>query len=274
MSFVARSSRLHARDLVASAFYALVLSVCCLVLPAYAVDTTINVSVYDNQPAEFDLNASVDAKIDGSITINGQSRNISQIMVYIDGIYSSTFPLDVGAPTFTISIQVSSGEHSVKLVAIDPFTGTQIERDMVVSYVPGSLPVVRLATSSEAEQVVNNVVNQSKATAQKAVDEMQTQINDASTAGPMKQLTDGLYGGMVDLGIVLPVSQQQTAIMVARMVLITLGMLLIMLPWQAYWWVIRRLPFIPFVDEPTIKVNMPIRIIGAVLVAVPFMFMH
>lgn len=273
MLFVAKNNQLRAYALIASIAAISFFGTILVSLSALAVQTTINVSVYDGRTATF--TPSVDStSSNGTIKITGDAHNISQIMVYIDGIYSSTFPLEMGAPTFEINLQVSSGEHIVKLVAIDPFTSGQIEHILTVSYTPGSTPVIKEQGSPRAGQIIKDVTRQSGEVAQATIDEFKDQLDSASNQGPMKDATDGLYNGLVDMGVVSPDSPEQTTTMVGRIIVIVMGLLLVIIPWQIYRLLIKRLPFVPRVDTRSYKVTLPIRLVGVTLVLLPFVFMQ
>lgn len=191
-----------------------------LVAPsAYAVGPSIRASVYDGKPAQMSITAPVNnAKIDNSlITITGSVHNIGQIMVYFDGAYSMTHPLDTGASTYSIDTTVSSGRHTIKLVGINPFDGTTLEESVTFIYTP--------APAKPRDEPVTKVVE----TAQATQEYMEEQVEQASTTGPAVMVSEFAYDIMKSLDIIPSAGTEEAGKMAVRFWSVSTGTALLVL---------------------------------------------
>lgn len=232
--------------------------------------TGINLVVRDTLPPTLAVTSPVSGTtINGpQLTIAGTLHNIGQIMVYIDGVYRSTIPVDIGASTFSAVITLDPGPHALHLVGYDPYTSTQLDQVFSVTYTPVTPTAAPQPTPG---QVVNNVVGQGAQVANQTIGQAQSQINAASEVGPMKTLTDGLFTVLVDAGVIVPSSTSQTKLMLTRVGMVSAGFALTILPGAAYWWIMRRMPLLIRSTALAGPVPWMVRLVGIGLMAVPFL---
>lgn len=66
-----------------------------------------------------------------SVTISGTVNVASSIEVYIDDVYSSTVPIGLSQNTFTTTVSLNVGTHTIKLYA-NPTCGSEVGTDAIV----------------------------------------------------------------------------------------------------------------------------------------------
>lgn len=237
------------------------------VLPrvASAVDTFVHAAVRDNQPAAMVVTgpANNTTQSSSSVTLTGTVHNISQIIVLIDGVYTTTVPLDLGATTYTIVLIVTPGTHTIVLQGIDPFSGVQIDRSVAVTYDPMQAPTE--PTPPPVQQTVG------KGTGAAAQLQQQTtqQITTATSNGPLKVMLDGAYGMLTTLGLVTVRDTTGPPTMVWRFILMSTGAVLLVAPWV----LTAGLSLLPKAPVRLIacfkRHGIVLRVIGAVLCIIP-----
>ena len=246
-----------------------------------ANSTTVSVNLRDSLPASITVGQPDIGIINNpNVTLTGTVHNISQIMVYIDGAYNSTVPLDAGADTYTVSLTLAPGQHTIKLIAIDPYTSTQIEKTISVTYdstaqIPSqgnsgggavnSAPNVNNAIHVGANKVGGEVVQ--------AQQDAQGQLNQASEApGLLKNVADVSYQFLSSVDLISKNDGSGLKTMGWRFVLVTLGLVLAVLPWTVYTLAVK-LHIAPALTARTGKATIPVRIIGLLLLIIPFLFL-
>lgn len=75
-----------------------------------------------------------------NVQISGQVANATQIDISIDGQYSSTVPLGATQTSYSTTVQLSSGTHTVSLLANDVCNNQDATASVVVTYQPQSTP--------------------------------------------------------------------------------------------------------------------------------------
>jgi hypothetical protein len=73
---------------------------------------------------------------DPSVPIAGTTSQSSQIVVSVDDVFDSVIPLSIGQSSFTGSVQIAQGTHTIKVVAISSCPGTDGSASSVVTYEP------------------------------------------------------------------------------------------------------------------------------------------
>lgn len=108
----------------------------------YAQDSSVQATV-DNG----DVHPALSLTLSSPVTVtnmpfelSGSVQDITQIQVYVDNIFSVTVPLSVGATSFSTSLIVSAGTHSVKLVGVSPFADRSPTASIAVTYTPTQIP--------------------------------------------------------------------------------------------------------------------------------------
>lgn len=246
-----------------------------------ATGSTISVAVRDNMPASITVNQP-DTSIYNTwnVILTGTVHNISQIMVYIDGTYDSTVPLDAGADTYTVALTLPPGQHNIKLVAIDPYTSTQIEKRLVITRDPAIRPPINNPienTHDTATPTVSGAVNvganKVSGVVVQAQQDVQGELNQASEApGLLKSVADVSYQFLSSIDLVDKNDGTGLKTMGWRFVLVVTGLILAILPWSVYALAVR-LHIVPMLDLHNSKVIVAIRIIGIVLLVIPFLLL-
>jgi len=111
--------------------------------PVGAQDTAINVAVcgvgssaqltIDTPPSDSVVNTP-------NVQISGQVANATQIDISIDGQYNSTVPLGATQTSYSTSVQLSSGTHTVSLLANDVCNNQDATASVVITYQPQTTP--------------------------------------------------------------------------------------------------------------------------------------
>lgn len=254
------------------AVYTTAVAVVAGLLMALPVGATgVIAQVHDDLPGTFSIASPADgATVEAAeLAVSGSLHNISQILVFVDGVYVSTVPFDVGAASFSLTIPLTPGLHTVRLSGTDPYLGVQVDHTFAVTYSPVLTP--QSVAPATPGQVATDIVNSGSAAVSQTVANAQTQITTASATGPMKVFTDGLFTVMVDAGVIVPNSVEKTKAMATRISLVSVGTGLMVFPSAAYLWVARRTPTLlqqRLVVGPVPKV---MRLVGLGLVVVPFL---
>lgn len=235
---------------------------------AFANTTTINAVVRDNQPATLEVAPSIDNSTvtTPALTITGTVHNVSQIMVYVDGVYSITQPLDFGAEVYTLALLLTPGEHMIRLVGIDPYTASQVEKSITVHYVPGVQQ-----EPNKPGQPVTDTVDQAGNAIQQLGEQANQQIDQASTSGPLKVMVDGSYKLLKYLGLVtVRDGFGLTSPMVVRFIVMSTGLTLGIFPWGVYL-LLNKLRLLPAIQRSH-RLTISIRVVGATLFILPLIF--
>jgi len=134
---------------------ALLLLTFVYVVPVRAQDTVINVAVcgtgssaqltIDTPPSDSVVNTP-------NVQINGQVANATQIDISIDGQYNSTVPLGATQTSYSTTVQLSSGTHTVLLLANDICNNQDATASVVITYQPQSNP----GSGGDTPTTVNN----------------------------------------------------------------------------------------------------------------------
>lgn len=235
--------------------------------------TNVNAKVRDDQPAGLKITSPRPASSSGNsaITISGTVHNVSQIMVYVDGVYSTTIPLDFGAATYSFSLVYSPGFHVVRLVGIDPITSSQVEETIDVTYdptLPAQEPTTTSGSSAPSATQPNPLTHDGVVASGQKISESAGAV---SQEGIVKSILDGVFGFMVAADIVVPGYESQPGIMALRFLGVTVGLVLLLAPWWSYR-ALATLPLIPVRTERTTKICTPVRITGAALILLAVMF--
>lgn len=242
--------------------------------PVWATPTTVQVTVYDGKPATLtiDPTSTNPTSTTASVIIRGRIHNVSQILVYIDGKYSHTVSFNTGSTDFEIPLKLASGQHVVKLVAINPYDGTKLEQSFPVTYTPQVLPTSPSDVIGLPAAAAQNVVATSANVAAKTNEIAQGQINLAAGAGPMKDLSDRAYTALLAADLISVTDGTGLRRMLWRCGFILLGLILIIFPWSVYR-LFRVLRLAPYAAVYTTRITTPTRLLGVFLVALPFVIL-
>lgn len=240
----------------------------CAPVGAVAGSSVVGASLRDNLPPALAITEPEDgATVDSpNVAISGTVHNVSQLMIYLDNEYYATVPLDSGAESFTLSVTVTTGGHTVKVVAIDPVTSTQVEASFGMTFVPP-------AEETPVKEAVDNAVEQVGGVVVGAGTELKSQVDQASNWGPMQTLTDAAFGTLRALDLVPIGGSDKITSMTGRFALVSAGLTLSVMPWSTYLF-LGRIKLVPMRTIITPKVTGRLRIVGIILTVIPFLFMH
>lgn len=256
--------------LLAAASMCTAFSVALYTVPTFAVgsSSTINVSIRDDLPAALAINSPKDgATLDGgNVKVEGTVHNVGQIMIYLDDQYYATVPLNAGAKVFSSGVVVIEGSHTIRVVGLDPVTNTQAEASFGFTYTPP-------AKETPTQEVVNNVVENVGGVVVNAGTEIKSQVNQASTAGPMKTITDVAYSALRSLDLIPVGTNESVPMAVGRFTLVTTGVALTVAPWGATF-ALSRLKIVPQHILFSPHMIGRLHVIGMVLFLIPFLFMY
>jgi hypothetical protein len=118
----------------------------------YAQDSTVNLSVCGSGAGS---TVTIDLPINDSVVdqptvqVSGTVAGASQIDVSVDGQYDSTIPLGPGQGNYSTPVQLTSGTHTISLVANDVCNVQDGNASVVVTYQPQSNPGTGGATPTE-----------------------------------------------------------------------------------------------------------------------------
>lgn len=191
---------------------------------AHAEGVNVNAKVYDGQPGVFTITSPQDNAVVGTspVTVEGTVHNIGQIMLYVDDAYSSTYPLDDGASTYSIQVSIGLGHHNLKLVGINPYDSSTIELTLKLTYAPGAQP--------QKPPIVKSVTDG----AQNTNDYLKDQVQQASGTELATKLSDAMYNFMINTDILPVVSQGSVTVNLSRFALTATGLTAMVFPTLLY----------------------------------------
>lgn len=208
---------------------AVLLSGSVVAYSAGAVGTQINTNIcHVGSHATLLLVSPPDNTVVGesSIILEGEVSLVSQLTVKIDGQYVDTVPLPNGATTFSHTVSLSPGEHTLRLEGQDICQTTTPVAEVTITYKPdeppkpitGQQPVITSGTPTASSQSSDNVAGERLSTGAQ------------QQARPLELFDmplDWLYQVLVALDFVQPGSSQELLPMTVRFFGLLLGLVLI-----------------------------------------------
>lgn len=235
----------------------------------FAVDEAVTVTVRDGLPSTIAVDQLPQSGViqHSSITLQGTIHNVTQIMVYIDGVLYSTVPTTIGQSAYHIVVLLDPGQHVIKLLGIDAYTASQVETTLTVKYVPPD----NTASPSTNSQATTEVVRTASRAAGELSQRANQQIDQASTRGTMKVMVDGVYGALSALGfITVRDGFGLTSPMLWRFVVMALGITLMLFP-QGIYMLVRRFG-LPARPSHPYRATIAFRSIGLIIFVLPILF--
>lgn len=96
--------------------------------------------------------ASDTVSAESGIVLSGMVQQANQLEVYVDGTLDTVVPLNAASTTYTASVQLQEGTHTIKIVAIDACQIANAESSIVVTYQPAvSQPSVGATTQTKVD---------------------------------------------------------------------------------------------------------------------------
>lgn len=241
-------------------------------VPVYATNTSVNAQVRDDQPASLTVTTDIEGKTVTlpTVTVEGAVHNISQVVVYVDGIYNTSIPLATGAATYTVAFGVTPGSHEVRLTGLDASTGDEVSVTIHFTYTPSATGTTdEGGTTNPVNDYVNNTIDAAKATGDAAAE----QVQKASSSGPLGDLSDVAFAAFKSVDLLSTTDGTGVNKMAGRFTLVTAGLAATVFPWSAYA-LIEKIRFIPKFALPPNVMAGAIRVTGIAMILVPFLFIH
>ncbi len=71
-----------------------------------------------------------------SVVVEGATTQASQVEIVIDGAFDSVLPLSIGQTTFSGTVQLSAGTHTIKATAVNLCGGSDASAEVTLTYEP------------------------------------------------------------------------------------------------------------------------------------------
>ncbi len=201
------------------------------------------------------------------VTLSGTVAQAGQIEVYIDGVFDSVVPLSVAQTTFQTSVQLSTGTHTIKLVAIDSCESTNGETTMVLTYTP-------LTTGGSSGTTTPTEVDGGVMIDSSGAPAVEQQSAFTLLPAPFQEAIDGLFAWLN----IAPADVSDAGLSrfsVWRAVTMTAGVYLAVIG-AAQWAVagLANLPFFPQLEKAPgsrrLQIKRGLRIVGVGLIIIAF----
>lgn len=256
------------------------LSMLSVPVPAFATGTTVNVDVRDGAPTSLTISTNLNGKTvtQPTVTVEGTVHNVTQIVVYIDGAYSTSLPLSAGAGTYTIAFGVTPGSHEVRVTGLDAYTSTEASQTITFSYEPiaeGSSAITTTDSSGNTINTspVNNYINDTIDAAKTTQSDATNQVQQASSSGPLADLGDITFNTFKSIDLISATDGTGINKMAGRFTLVSAGLAATVFPWTVYS-LIAKLRFLPKLAMSAGTATVSMRIVGLILMSIPFLFIH
>lgn len=111
-----------------------------------------------------------------TVALEGAVDQASQIEIHIDGAFDSVIPLSAGQTSFTGTVELSGGTHTITVTAVDLCSGNSATDSAVVTYeVPPQTP----STGGDTPTTAGGVTYSGESVAQSSASNTGTGILDA-----------------------------------------------------------------------------------------------
>lgn len=154
----------------------------------------------------------------GQVELSGAVRQANQLEVYVDGTLDSIVPVGLTDTSYTSSVQLQEGTHSLKVVAIDTCQLGNGEASAVVTYQPA------VVTASAGANVPTTVGDTSGVQIGAPVEE--TPVHQSILPPIISQSLERISGAL-DFESPVSAAGQQQLPQVARFGLLTAGALVV-----------------------------------------------
>ena len=255
------------------------LSVFSIPIPVFATGTTINVGVRDGLPPSLTISTDLEGKTVTlpNVTVEGVVHNVTQVIVYVDGVYNTSLPLPSSSGAYTIAFGVTPGSHEVRITGFDALTSNEASQTIRFSYEPvtdgGSTTTTTDSSgntidTSPVNSYINDTIDAAKATQASAAE----QVRQASSSGPLGDLGDIAFNAFKSVDMVSSTDGTGINKMAGRFTLVSAGLAASVFPWSAYS-LVQKIRFIPKFSMSSGLATASMRAVGIALMVVPFLFM-
>lgn len=204
-----------------TAIFALVFGVVLFSHTASATSTIVQVGLSGSPASDIQL-VGVTSPLtvtDMPLVINGTTTNLTQVQVYVDGFYSATIPLTPSTTTFSYSLNLNSGSHTVQFLGISASGGTNPSVTITVVYTPSVMPPTGGGGSSGSGTTTPN------ASGVTIGGQLVPQVGGQNQL--IVPIPGWFYSALVFFDILNPNSPGDMSVMVWRFLLILLGLFLV-----------------------------------------------
>lgn len=176
------------------------------------------------------------------LELSGVVQDISQIQVYVDNVFSVTVPLSAGATSFSASLVVPAGTHTLKLVGISPFADVSPEATASVTYTPPHTPTDNSGDTSSGSGQDSNANSGSSSSGGAIISHDGSASTTYVTPAQTTALPSWLYSGLLAVDIARPGdSDGEIMKMLQRFVILVPGLFLLVFARPAlYGWYTLR----------------------------------
>ncbi len=182
----------------------------------YATDTIVQAALNGSPAPDLQITlASPVTVANMPLLVTGTISNLNQIQVYVDGNYSSMIPLTPATTTFSYSLNLNSGTHTVQFIGISAYTSTNPSVTISVIYTP---PVTPPAGGSSGTPSGGGSGSNGVTIGGAAVSDLQTP-NLLTIPMP-----DWMYKTLVFFDIINPNKPSDTSTMFGRFLLLMIGL--------------------------------------------------
>ena len=194
------------------------------ILPVYAVDSQVSVDVDGSTAPDLQLDGSTSIVSSMPIILTGRVGNLTQIQVYVDGIYTETVPLTPSDTSFSYRLWISEGVRVVKFVGISAYTSTNVEQEVTVTYRVPPVDAQPGATNQDA-------LNSSSSSRNNGIiigGNVDQPVPSPARPGPGIQTPTWIVRLLVPLDVINPARVEETPRTLWRIMLFTLGLPLLL----------------------------------------------
>ncbi|MEO6727726.1 MAG: hypothetical protein ABIM96_02255 [Candidatus Saccharimonas sp.] len=233
----------------------------------------MSAEVRDGTPTSLTITTDIEGKIvtQPTVTIEGSVHNVTQIVVYVDGTYSTSLPLASGASSFTIAFGVTPGTHEVRISGLDAYTTSEVIQTIHFTYDPAATPPATGGTGTDTP--VNTYIGQTIDAAKAAQADAAQEVQKASSLGPLSTLSDMVFTALKSIDMVSETDGSGINKMIGRFALVSAGLTAVMFPLGVYL-LIERIRFVPTLALSSGVVTFGMRAIGIGIILVPFIIIH
>jgi len=252
------------------------LSVFSVPVPVFATSTTIRVGVRDGLPASLTISTNIEGKIvtQPTVPVEGVVHNVTQIVVYVDGVYNTSLPLSSGSGTYMVAFGVTPGAHEVRISGLDASTNTEASQTVHFTYDPAATSETSgTTTSGSTPTPVDNYINQTIDAAKATKEDVAQKVNQASSSGPISDLSDVMFNAFKSVDLISATDGAGVNKMAGRFTLVSAGLAASVFPWTAYA-AVSKLRFLPHLAVPNGIAMTSMRVAGIALMLIPFIFIH
>ncbi len=156
-----------------------------------------------------------------TVPVSGTVKQASQIEVYVDDAFDGVIPLDMGQTSFSGTVQIGSGTHTITVVALDMCSGPNDTASAVVTFTP---PPQKPSTGAETPTTAGGVVAPGASSVESIDDNESRWGISGQIENLMKPLESVTAWLNIDMGGEIGLSQGMP---VGRAVTVTTGMYLL-----------------------------------------------